>query len=293
MRNTGRTVRHPVRWAGVTLVELIVVIALLGILAAGTTAFLRYIVGGYVDTARRDQLASTARIGIERMSRELRNALPNSVRVSGDGRCVEFMPRASSGIYQDRQVSYGGGVDSRPLPIDGHTAATASVFDAFDLAFTPQPGTEYRVVVYPLDAAEAYAAPKGGTGTLLPYQGASTAANASRIDLGADYAVPRHSPQRRFHIAAEPVSFCADGGELRRYSGYGFNAVQPIPGAFGTDGRLMAEYIRLSDNSAPVEVFTIAPQTLSRNAIVKIDLRVEDGGEWVRLDHEVQLRNVP
>lgn len=280
--------------AGFTLVELVVVIALLGIVAAGTSLFLRHTVAGYVDTARRDQLASTARIAVERIARELRNAVPNSVRVSADAGCIEFLPLAAAGIYQAQQVSYAGGIDSAPLPVSGHTAAAASSFDAFDLDFTPNPGGSYRVLVYPLDASEAYTlATPGGTGALLPYQGAVTAANVSRIQLGADYLAPRHSPQRRFHIAAAPVSYCVAGGQLLRFSGYALTATQPTPGGFGVGGGLMAENVRSIDQGSPVEIFRISPQTLTRNAIVKIDLRISDAGEWVRLDHEVQLRNAP
>lgn len=277
------------------MVELVVVITLLGILAAGTTVFLRHTVGGYLDTARRDQLASTARIAVERIARELRNAVPNSVRASGDGRCIEFMPLAGAGIYQDRDVIYtAGGISSAPLPVTGHTAAAASSFDALDLEFTPASGTAYRVLVYPLNADEAYTdtAP-GGSGASLPYQDAVTAANVSRIRFGDTYSMPRHSPQRRFHITAGPVSFCVTAGQLLRYGEYALSAAQPAPGGFGVSGRLMAENIRLSDAGSPVRVFSVTPQSLTRNAIVKIDMRVSDANEWVRLDHEVQLRNAP
>ena len=87
------------RQCGFTLIELIVVIVLLGILGFGTTQFIINSSQSYVDTARRERQGSAARTAIEKMSRELRNALPNSVRTSAGNSCIEFVPVLGGSIY--------------------------------------------------------------------------------------------------------------------------------------------------------------------------------------------------
>ena len=71
---------------GVTLVELVVTILIMGILAGGTTAYITSSTQSYVDTATRNQLSGIARLTTMRLERELGNAVPNSVRTrSGTG----------------------------------------------------------------------------------------------------------------------------------------------------------------------------------------------------------------
>ncbi|WP_028989661.1 prepilin-type N-terminal cleavage/methylation domain-containing protein [Thermithiobacillus tepidarius DSM 3134] len=281
--------------AGFTLIEAIIAIVILGILAAGTSAFIVHGVEGYTDTARRDQLASMGRLAVERISRELRNALPNSVRVSGN--CIEFMPLATGARYQANAGSYATGESMLPLPVSGFTAA-ASSFDAFDLSFTPGSGA-YYVIVYPVGPGVAgvgngdpYAgANPGARAALAGTTGAGRPANVTRVELSGTFQFARQSPAQRFFIAQDPVSFCVLGnGELRRYSGYGIQATQPSPPA---GGDLLAESVQLSDGGNPVTPFRYTPGSLNRNGLAALDLRFMQGGEWIRLRHEVQIRNTP
>ncbi|MEW5791782.1 MAG: PilW family protein [Pseudomonadota bacterium] len=287
----GHEGRRPA-W-GFTLIEMIVTMVILAILAAGTTAFITRSVESYTDTAQRDQLASAGRIAVERISRELRNALPNSVRISGT--CIEFMPLVVGARYQMATGTYSTGQNMLALPVSGFTAP-ASSFDAFDLDFTPG-NAAYYVAVYPLGPGTgdgdpyAVAAP----GALFPLAGISSIgrpANVSRVDLaGGNHLFSRQSPNQRFFIVTNPVSFCVtNGGTLNRYAGYGIKPVQPSPPG---GGDLLAEDLQLSDNGSPVAPFRYTPGGLNRNGLVTIDLRFMKNGEWVRLQHEVQIRNVP
>ena len=67
----------------------------------------------YTDTVNRDQLSSLGRASIERVTRELRSALPNSIRVQNN--CVEFFP-----------VQIGSSYFS--LPVDARCVSTAPIF---------------------------------------------------------------------------------------------------------------------------------------------------------------------
>ena len=68
-----------------------------------TTQFVSQGLSIYVDTARRDNLQQQGRFAVERVSRELRNALPGSVRVAGN--CVDFMPVLNASSYLQSVVT--------------------------------------------------------------------------------------------------------------------------------------------------------------------------------------------
>ena len=80
MRNAYPPLRL-MRQAGVTLIELAVTIALVGILAALMVQFI-YPVFSYIDTSRRAALSDSADTALRRIGRDVRLALPNSTRVA-------------------------------------------------------------------------------------------------------------------------------------------------------------------------------------------------------------------
>ena len=67
---------------GFTLVEMVTVIIILGILVIGVSSFVILGTRIFVESTSVDQVLSQSRFAMERMTRELRNALPNSVRLS-------------------------------------------------------------------------------------------------------------------------------------------------------------------------------------------------------------------
>lgn len=95
-----RRPRHLAR--GFTLVEAIVVIVITGIIAGMVAVFIRTPVEGYMDAERRAGLTDIADTAVRRMAREIRLALPNSVRTAADGsgRCIEFIPTKIGARYR-------------------------------------------------------------------------------------------------------------------------------------------------------------------------------------------------
>ncbi len=97
---------------GFTLVELVLVIVLLGVMSLGISSFIKLSTQTYVNVSERDALMSSSRFVIERLSREIRNALPNSIRVKpglSDPnyglQCIEFIPILATTNYIDLPVS--------------------------------------------------------------------------------------------------------------------------------------------------------------------------------------------
>ena len=254
------------RQQGFNLIELVVIIVVIGALMAGTAVYITNSVTAYNAVARRDQLTSLGRVTVERIARDLRTALPNSIRVSNN--CLEFLPILSGSTYLT-------------LPVD----SAASSFTAADFVLPAYSGAAY-VVVYPYSQTPLYA--QNNPGPIAAF-GSKAGAPTSTITLGSSFRFARHAPHRRFFIVNGPTSYCVVGNNLNRYRGYSLSASQATPPAASAE--LLAENLQLNDGGA-VTPFRYTPGSLQRNAIVALDLRFLIDGEWIRLSHEVQVRNV-
>lgn len=102
--------------AGFTLIEVIVSIIVTAILAGMIALFVRWPVQAYVDATSRGKLADAADTALRRIGRDIRQALPNSVRITsgtctaGSGTCyfIEFIPIKAGGRYRVAPGSSGG-----------------------------------------------------------------------------------------------------------------------------------------------------------------------------------------
>lgn len=263
--------------AGFTLIELVAVIVLLGIVALGSTQFIRQSTGIYVDAATRDRLQQQARFAIERMTRELRNALPGSVRVDASGQCIEFLSIRRASSY---------------LSPVSDTAITSLNIIAVDGGFA----NGDRIAIMPLDTSRVYDASSAQSPLATITAVSTPAANQQTLTFAAKQ-FPDESPSRRIFVVEGPISFCAQDNLLSRHQGgsYSLSSTQAVPPASGVP---LAENIRLVDaNGNAVDVFAFSPGTLQRAAVVKMDLEFSATGtlgeEWLPFRHEVTVRNTP
>jgi MSHA biogenesis protein MshO len=254
------------RQHGFTLVELVVTIVVLGAIMAGTAAYITNSTIAYTNVAQRDQLTTLGRITIEQVTRELRHALPNSIRIQNN--CIEFFPVKAGSVYFD-------------LP----TGAPGTTFTAMSFSIPTGSNVEH-VIVYPYNTTALYAQNNPG-----PIAGYSNAAGSptTTVTLSAPYQFALHAPHRRFYLTEDPVSYCIVGSNLNRYENYGVNSSQQSPPS-GT-AQLLAENIQINDGGV-VTPFVYIPGSLQRNGLVTLDFRFLIDGEWIRLTHEVQIRNV-
>lgn len=260
------------RNAGFSLIELVVVIVVMSLVSVAGVQMIRFGVEGYQKMSSRQAMGSASRVAVERISRELRNALPNSPRVTATGECLEFVPITAAGSYID--------------------LATETASDSFQTVALPasQQASNGRVVVYPLVTADIYN-PAAGVVSGQAALGSPDGDNRVTVTLDAAMQFAAHSPRRRFYLVPEPVSYCVAGEYLFRYSGYGFQASQlglaTLPAA--PPGRaLLADGVGVTTTP-----FRVQSASLSRNAMVALDLMFTTAGESTRLVSEVQLRNVP
>ena len=260
---------------GFTLIELIMVILILSIVSIVVTSFISFGFEIYQDTNGRQRQISDSRFVVERVTRELREALPNSVRVSSGGECVEFVPIVASSSYIDIPV----------LP--DAPSNTVTVIDN-GLSLT---GGGYKMVVYPLQHSDVYGSSDRNF-DIASFGSAS--ANIIPITLTSAIQFAKDSPTQRYFIIKELVSYCQTSNDtMVRYSGYDTNAIQPTPssGFFinsaAYSGVLMAER---QQNSAPFSVMTA---TLQRNSVMLIQLEFAYNDELLRLYNEVHIVNTP
>jgi MSHA biogenesis protein MshO len=88
---------------GFSLIELVMVIILLGIIAAIMAPIITSSVTAYQDTRARQELLARGRLALDRLARDIHRAVPNSLRtVAGSSDTIEFVTASSGGRYLDR-----------------------------------------------------------------------------------------------------------------------------------------------------------------------------------------------
>ncbi|MFQ5659794.1 MAG: type II secretion system protein J [Gammaproteobacteria bacterium] len=299
--------------AGFTLIELIVVITLTGIIATLVARNISRPIEGFIDLGKRAQLVDITELALRRMSREIRLALPNSVRLT-DGvtqnmqicvatvatSCsVEILRTLDGGRYRARPDGTAG-----PCGTPGNDKLNFSVSnDCFEVlgALTNLPdvnatadqtscgnGISDCLVIFNTGqaGANAYAADN-----IAGIQAA--AANTLTFDIsgGTTTRFPFKSPRQRFHIVDMPVSFVCNpaAGTITRQADYAITTLQlPNP---GPPGRLLADNVTQC-------TFKYDQGANSRNALLVADITIsatdtQGNPNRVRLIEQIQVPNVP
>ena len=106
---------------GFTLIEMIMTIIIGGILVLGIAGFTELGMKGYSDTVDRQRLQTQAKFVLEKISREIRHSVPNSIVTEDD--CISFYPISYSGFYSvsaadNLSLSYIVGNNNPPATYD-------------------------------------------------------------------------------------------------------------------------------------------------------------------------------
>ena len=277
---------HPDR--GFTMIEMVVVIVLTSILASAVAMFVKLPVQGFVDSARRAEMTDIADTALRRMGRDLRLALPNSVRLTDGDATIEVLLTKAGGRYR----------------IEGDTTADELNFSISDMLFdqlgplSTLPGQAITVnsdsvVIYNLGTgitgADAYAATADNR-SLITGLPAGALANEQRIQIDAKK-FPFESPGNRFQVIEGPVSYVCANGSLTRYWAYPIQATQPTAATLSALGGSSA-FLATNVGSGGC-VFDYSPGITARSGLVALTLIITQAGESVRLYHEVHVTNVP
>jgi MSHA biogenesis protein MshO len=272
---------------GFTLVELVMVIVILGVISSMAAVFMRGPIEAYFATARRAALTDLADTVFRRVERDLRKALPNSIRTPVTvpvNQCLEFIPTKTGGRYRADSTAAGLNFDAADtgfnmlgrnsiLPVDQRIVAS-----------------DY-IAVYNLGpsvpGADAYNQDNTSQVSVVgtEFQNASPVGWETPITI-ASKLFPLASGSNRFHVipaAEHVVSYVCSGNKLyRTVNSSSFSSSCP------TSGPVIATNVANC-------FFDSSGDDLSRNALVRILLQLKDGtsNESVQLQQEVHVDNTP
>lgn len=251
------------RAQGFTLVELVLVIVITGIVSVGVTSFISYSTKIYLNVSGISEVINTSRYAMERLTRDVRSALPNSIRVSSGSasgeafdrwQCLEFLPIEFATRYLEI-----------PLWDKGDEATAMAPWQEIKDWQNPTQ-KNLKAVVYPIRTQDIYRQQQINSYwhliKKLEVNKREDKSDLLEIEFSKDVRFSATSPQKRLFFVTQPVSYCFLGlsnstkAELRRYANYGYLENQPSPSslAMQNKGILMAENIN-NDliNDLPIE----------------------------------------
>jgi MSHA biogenesis protein MshO len=257
------------RMAGFTLVELVIVIVVMAIIGGISVTFIKNSVLAYVNSEAYYELADRADIALRRMSRDIRNALPNSVWVSGDGLYVEFIPIKAGGRYKQDSLDF--------------VTPNAS-FTVLSDAVTVSAGDQLVIYNLGIEGADAYA---GNTVRALTSTGTTTTLAFS----GSAFPLP--SPASRFYVVNGAVIYACDlaNKRLLMYSNIAIptssQATAQHPTSFaGLNASIVAEDVTGCS-------FTYSTGVMQHSGVITAQLELTKRGGVVRLLNLINVVNSP
>ena len=286
-----RALPHVAR--GFTLIELVITITVGSIVVAFMALFIVMPMNAYSTQTQQAALVDAADSALRFMARDLRSALPNSVRVSSGGTvtALELLATADGARYQD-----GGPVSNPALALDFTAAdgafATTVPFTQLTLPWT---SSSYYLSIYNVGVpgANAYQmanviTPAGTTITIA----AGATANQNLVTLSPAFQFAFGSPGKRVYLVSGPVSYLCDtaAATLTRYSGYTIAGAQPANAAALSAAGATAALVAANVASCQ---FTLTTGTAERNALATLTLQISQNGQSVQLLNEVQVVNAP
>ncbi|ATP07575.1 minor pilin protein MshO [Aeromonas salmonicida subsp. pectinolytica 34mel] len=260
------------------------VILLLGIMATFTSQFIGIGSQIYGDASSREQLMSDARFAMERLNREVRDAVPGSERIETTdgvwvdaGPCLSFWPISTSSRYLALNRAMSGSTATLEL-VMATPASAANPLDV-DAAAVKK---DDQLIVFPVPDKNAGSLTAGCdygrcvakvTDVLTPVSGAQTIRYTSTESLAG------LSPGSRVYFANQQVRYCVEGSTLTR-------TTAPIGASLPAQGVLMADSLRIG---------AFYRETSAFNAEGEFGMRFvfERKGESVTFNHKIEVLNVP
>lgn len=272
--------------AGFTLIEIVMVIVIIGIISSMVAIFVVKPVQGYVDAVKRAELTDAADVALRRFTRDLRLALPNSLRVmtSGGNHYIEFIMTSNGGRYRDESDGSTAG------NFLSFTDTSIKTFDVLGpMPSNPAMAVNDYIVIYNLGSGYSPADAYTG-GNRAQISGIASNVVTLLTNPFASQSPPLPSPNARFQVvpggtkAVTYVCPTTTAGNLSRYANYGFNATQLAP--TGTPSTLAANAICTVDYTSTAT---------GRNGLLYIELALTDStsGESVTLFQQIHVDNAP
>ncbi len=276
---------------GFTLIEMITVIVLLGIMAGILTPFLLKSMQAYGHHKNRQTLLTTGNLALERMTRAIRQAVPNSISLINGSEGIEFLHVRAGGRYIERFDNFSTAFADnnrrllRNTPMSSiYVLGTGLNFHAGDI-----------LVIGNTSPADLGSGNSGSSVAITAIE-ATTAASwptgdgsdqGQIIHFAASHLFPFDSPGKHFSIADQSIEIGKLASTLRWHSQAGLADYNQSSDLTGADPVLL-DQVQAID-------FRYQPGTPQASGIVRILLTLADasGQDSLRLYHEVHVRNTP
>lgn len=145
---------------GFTLIEMILAIVVSSIILLGVANFTELGMRGYFGSVERFRLQTEARFVLEKLSREVRHAVPNIFPAAENSGCISFYPIVDSGFYavSGSDINFlvsDAGATSASLqsmslvinPTQPHTGVSSGVNNVFSLGnITSLPADDFFTI---------------------------------------------------------------------------------------------------------------------------------------------------
>lgn len=276
------------RAAGFTLIELIVVLVLMTIIGATVAVFVRPAIDAYADTRNRVTQGDMADTALRRMVRDIRVAVPNSLRTPSEA-CFELVPSVSGGRYRMGPNTAN----------DAQWVNTSQATTGFDVLSTlsRQPVVGDFVVINNQNGNDVYAG--GNRSAISAVSTPSATQGKLRLGIasmqvspgydGGRFQVVSQSEQSVFYIC-EGAGLSADGrtgsGVLWRLK-RDFSSTYPSACPSGS-GKVLARNI-----SSCRFVYDPNKGATQQSGFVYLELGITRNGETATLSHGAHVLNVP
>jgi len=264
----GALPRTVARQHGFTLVELVMVIAIAGLVAVLISTVMSNPLQSFVDQSRRAELVDKASMALNRMARDIRLAVPNSLTVTGT--TLNLLPIAAAGRYRANQPSGSGPRLDPPQCTQLGPSCSIDILSPITANATP-----HWLIIYNTAASELGSVASPSVISPKSFTWTSSTLSANLQNFRFKYA----SPQHRFYLASEVLQYRCEGGELWRW------VSQSLDGANPSKAKVVDAVSGCS--------FSYDPGTSSRSGLVTLRLTLTQDGETITLLQQVHVDNAP
>ena len=285
------TVRASRSNKGFTIVELIVAIVISGIIAAFIGLFITTPVDNYFSQSRRAELVIESGLIQRNMDSDIRNAVPNSIRVINTGtvKIIELLYAVDVARYRE------AGTSQPPAPDDELDFSTPdnkfSTIGRFNRISLPCCASGYRLVVNQNQIAgqDAYNGDKSMTpsGTVVTISN-NAGKKISNVVLSAAFQFTSTSPTRQVFLINGAVAYVCDQNAhtLIRYAGY------PISSTIAGNRNSTTNIGTVSRDISTCN-FGYTPSTSSRADLVSAEIQLQRNGEVMPVFIQSAVENMP
>jgi len=270
-------------------VELVVVIVIVGILSAMGGMIITNHMEGYAGLRRRAELVDSAESALRRMQRDIRAALPNSVRTFNSNEAISFLHTTAGGRYRSQPPGETLHFDRQ----DNSTDIIGRLYTSNETI------TNSSICVYNTgqNPTNAY----NGT-NISPITNVTNGSNSSEQIEFQSINFPYSSPYQRFFVVDSQVCYVYDNldNTLIRYerdssttapddefpNNNDIVAPDNLTSGDWSNGELLARHVQSAS-------FIYHPGTPSRSGLMTLKLSLKDNGEQISLLHQVHVLNFP